>query len=173
MRQRVVAAMEALGTVSVRDLALHLDRSAESLYFHLRKLVECGLVLGDGERPTQRRPEQLYRLVAPKLRIAGDPEDPEFGDALTEAGRSVLRAADRDYARAIEGGIGRLNGPARNLSLQHYHVHLTPAHRQRLVRMLEELTTFVLENNDPARGELHSLTAVLSPVARPPRSTDA
>ncbi|MEM7201060.1 MAG: helix-turn-helix domain-containing protein [Planctomycetota bacterium] len=164
-RQRIIAGMEALGVVSAPELARHLGRSTESLYFHLRKLVACGLVEDVGERRTRRRSERLYRLTAPKLRIAGDLADPDFRDALGDACRTILRATERDYCRALDSPHARLQGQARNLSLQHYHVHLTPGDRRRLVQMLEEMTTFLLERNDPDRGTLHALTAVLAPIA--------
>jgi DNA-binding transcriptional ArsR family regulator len=167
-RQRIVAALEALGTSSVRELADHLGRSPESLYFHLRKLLQCQLVEGVGERPAGRRTERLYRLVASRLRIAGDLDHPEYRDALTETCRSIMRATERDYCRAVEGGIGSLHGRGRNLALHHYHVHLSAADRQRLRQLLEELAVFVIEHNDPERGELHSVTATLSPVAPRP-----
>jgi DNA-binding transcriptional ArsR family regulator len=88
-RQRVVAGLEALGKVSVRDLADHLGRGPESLYFHIRKLVECGLVEDVGERPAGRRMEWLYRLVASRLRIAGDLDDSEYRGALAGTCRST------------------------------------------------------------------------------------
>jgi DNA-binding transcriptional ArsR family regulator len=174
-RQRIVAGFEALGTASVRELADHLGRSPESLYFHLRKLVDTGLVEDVGERPAGRRPERLYRLVADRLKIAGDLEQPEYRDALAETCRSITRATERDYCRALELGTARLDGAGRNLSLHHFHVHLKPADRRRMVQLLEELTAFVIEHNDPERGDLHSYTAALSPVAPrgdPPSETD-
>ena len=66
-RQRLVAALEALGPASVRELAAHLGRSPQSLYFHLRKLhlghatrIQGSLWL----RPTCRTGgEQLGMLV--------------------------------------------------------------------------------------------------------------
>jgi len=168
--QRLVAGLEALGTASVRELARHLGRSPQSLYFHLQKLLRAGLVEDVGERGDGRNPERLYRLVATRLRIAGDLEDPEYREALAEISRSVTRAAERDYGRALEHGHARLHGRARNLCLHHYHVHLKPADRQRFVQMIEELTRFVLEHNAPEEGELLSYTALLSPVSRKDRS---
>lgn len=162
-----MSAFEALGTTSVRALAEHLGRSAESLYFHIRKLLACGLVVEAGTRPTGRRNEQLYRLVARRLRIAGDPGDADFADAMTQMCSSVLRATERDYSRSLEAGSARLHGAGRNISLQHFHVHLSPQHRRQMVAMIEELTAFVLEHNQPGRGELLSYTTLLSPVCPP------
>jgi predicted ArsR family transcriptional regulator len=171
VRQRVVSGLEALGTASVRDLAAHLGRSPESLYFHLRKLIRHGLVEDVGERPAGRRTERLYRLVAARLRVAGDLDDSRFRGALAAVCRSAMRATERDYCRALEAGTARLHGRGRNLALHHYHVHLKPADRQHVVKLLEELVGFVIERNDPEHGELHSLTATLAPVARR-RGTD-
>ena len=163
-RQRLVAALEALGVASARELAARLGRSPQSLYFHLEKLVAAGLVEVAGERPVGRRVEKLYRPVAARLRVAGDLGDPAYRDALAETCRSVSRAARRDYCRALEHEETRLEGPGRNLSMQHYHVHLQPNDRRRLVRMIEELTEFVLAKNDPERGELYSYTALFAPA---------
>ncbi len=164
-RQRLVAAFEALGTASVRELAEHVGRSPESLYFHVRKLVDAGLVEEAGERALERHTERLYRLVATRLRLDGDLAAPGYREALAGTCRSITRATQRDWCRALETDGARLQGPGRNLALHHYHVHLKPADRRRLVGLLEELTTFVLEHNDPARGELHSFTSALAPVA--------
>lgn len=175
-RQRLVAGLEALGLASVRELATHLGRSSESLYFHLHKLIACGLVVDVGERVVGRRTERLYRLVARRLRIAGDVSDPEFCDALAETCRSITRAAERDYCRALEHDGACLQGRGRNLALHHYHAHLGPQDRRRLVQMLEEVTSFVVEHNDPINGDLYSYTALLAAVhgkPSPQESTDA
>lgn len=166
-RQRLVAALEAIGPASVRELAEHLGRSAQSLYFHLRPLVACGLVEEAGERKRDRQTERIYRLVAVRLRIAGDVGDPDYRDAMAEMCRSVARAAERDYCRGLEAERARLHGRARNLSLHHYHVHLTPRDRGRFVKRIEELTEFVLAHNDPEHGELYSYTALFAPTQRP------
>lgn len=166
-RQRLVAALEALGVCSVRELASHLGRSPQSLYFHLERLLECGLVQEAGVRPVGRRHETLYRLVARRLRIAGDLDDPAYRDALTETGRSIARAAERDYQRALPLENTRLKGPARNLALHHYHAHLRPDDKRHVVQVLEELAHFLIDHNDPGRGELLSYTSFLAPV--PPR----
>jgi DNA-binding transcriptional ArsR family regulator len=165
----LVAALEALGLSSVRELAAHLGRSPQSLYFHLRPLLESGLVEEAGERVVGRRTEHLYRLVG-TLRIAGDVTDPDYGHAMAEMCRSITRAAERDYCRAIEEDGACLLGRRRNLSQHHYHVHLTPRDRSRFLRMLDELDEFLLSHNAPGRGELLSYTALAAPVRRkPPR----
>ena len=165
-RLRLVSALEALGEASARELGAHLGRSPQSLYFHLQKLVDGGLVEEAGERAVGHRAERVYRLVAKRLRVAGDPSSAPYREALVAMCGSITRAAERDYTRALEHGDTRLRGRGQNVALHHDHVHLTAEHRARVVRMLEELTRYVLDHNEPERGELFSYTAILAPVRR-------
>ena len=167
-RQRLVSAFEALGDASVRELAAYLGRRPASLYFHLEKLMEAGLVVEVGSRPAAHRREQVYRLIARRLSLRGNLGDPEYGEALADLGRSIARASERDYVRAIEDGHAHLRGPQRNLALHHYHVHLRPRDRQRFVQLLDELADFCIANNDPERGAPLSFTASLAPISPKP-----
>ena len=52
MRQRIMDRIEAIGPCSIRDLALSLDVAADSLYYHVRRLQQIGLLsVGSRRRP--------------------------------------------------------------------------------------------------------------------------
>ncbi|MHC4975682.1 MAG: hypothetical protein ACYTF7_03640 [Planctomycetota bacterium] len=170
-RLRVMTAFGSLGTATVNDVASHVGRSAESLYFHVRALEECGLLLEAGERVSGGRSERLYRPVAEKIRIAGDITEEGYRGALSSMCGAIARASEREYSRSLESDRARLLGAGRNLAMYHYHVHLKGRDRQRLLRMLEEINTFIIEHNDPANGELYSYGAIFSPVAGRGHST--
>lgn len=96
-RQELVATLQALQPCTVRELAVHLGRKPVSLYYHVRKLEEVGLVRTDGERAG----ETLYRLPADEVRL--DPEQRTGASlaALRKLGASILRHAQRLYDEAV------------------------------------------------------------------------
>ena len=106
VRQEIVDTIEALGGATIAELAGHLGRPADGLYYHVRRLVRAGLLVGAGapevyRTPATRGPLRLdYHLDAAAVRrvIAG-----------------MLRIARRDFDAgfAVPGVIA--SGPRRSL----------------------------------------------------------
>ena len=62
VRQELVAALGALQPCTVVQLGEHLGRLPVSLYYHLRKLEEVGLVIEAGRQPTEGADQALYQI---------------------------------------------------------------------------------------------------------------
>jgi DNA-binding transcriptional ArsR family regulator len=85
VRFELLEAMRGIAPCSVGELAEALDRPADTLYPHLRKLLRIGVVTETGQRAGRSRPEMVYDLVADDFR-------PSFGGASPSA---VGAAVDR------------------------------------------------------------------------------
>ena len=64
VRAEIIETMRMLGPCGIADVARQLDRPADSLYRHFEKLVATGVVIEKGTRPTGRRKERVYDLLA-------------------------------------------------------------------------------------------------------------
>jgi DNA-binding transcriptional ArsR family regulator len=65
MRNRILAELDARGSLRAADLAKVLDVPANQASFHLRQLAKYGLIEEDGEAARDRR-DRVWRLVHPE-----------------------------------------------------------------------------------------------------------
>ncbi len=167
-RQEIVDALAAAGPCSVAELAGHLGRAPDALYFHLRKLMGVGLVLERGAQKNGRHVAAVYD-------VPGRPMGIRYGGAiggpaLQRVVNSALRLAGRDFGRAFGAGVGIAvtEGADRNLwggRAKGWVGKKELAEVNRLIaRMLH-----VIGSGRPGRGRRpQTFTYVLAPV-RPSR----
>lgn len=161
LRQEVLNALEGPGGRSVKEVALELGRPAASLYYHVHKLVEAGLVREAGRRTNGRQEEVLYEAAADTILIDRSVRSKDFVAALSDLQRSTLRAAEREAARALESPP-RPSAPAGDpVTLLRLSTKLSRADARRARRKLKELAAFLESRNDPAAADSFSFTAVL------------
>jgi DNA-binding transcriptional ArsR family regulator len=163
MRHRIVAAFEALGRCTVRELADHLDVPAESLYYHLRVLTRAGLVVEAGTKPTERRLAQLYELISRDLEVRIEGASREFREAYGRMGSALLRWADRAHRAALHDARASQCGEGRQRTMVQFHPRLGPDAIVELNRRLDAIEAFLLESEDP-EGIPYVVTMVVSPA---------
>ena len=166
VRQEIVDTVEALGTCSIAEIAEHLGRSADGLYYHVRTLVETDLLEQRGHRDGDRQPEALYGIKprGSSLRLHYDPADPENVAAVSGVVGSMLRVTERDFTSAFEPGIAVCEGPERNLWAARRRGWLSAEDLREVNRLLERLTELLGQGKAPGRERLHALTYVIAPV---------
>ena len=158
---KIVTAMEQLGPCSVGDVAKHLGQPAESLYYHVHKLVRAGLLIAQSKRSTSRREETVYRLLADQITVDRHTRTPEFLAALGGVYRSALNAAGRHLEDALKVEAGS-EGPRKATDVRQQTVHLSDGDADELRRRLDELTAFLAERDDPRAPHGFSLTTALA-----------
>ncbi len=164
LRQEIVDAVAALGECSARELAAELGVAPDALYYHLRKLVDAGLLLSVGKRAATRRPEEVYRTPSRDLRVVWDLDEPEASAAIQKAAAAFLRMAERDLRRGAGSPAARTRGRDRNLGGARLTAWLTRAELQQVNRHLAAAGQ-VFHNARRSRGrELHALTWLITPV---------
>ena len=161
----IVDALSSQGPSSVKELGAHLGRPAASLYYHVRKLVRAGLVVEDRVRPTARRDESVYRLVADELKIDGRFGSSAWRAELQRLARLRLRAVERDFTAALDDPTVVREGRRKELGMRSAQARLTARDLETLNGLLEPVLDF-LASRKPARGELYSVTAIVSPARR-------
>ncbi|MCA9656540.1 MAG: helix-turn-helix transcriptional regulator [Myxococcales bacterium] len=168
LRQAILDRVEALGPCSVAELARSLDRPADALYYHVRKLQEVGLLEEAGTRPTARRDEVIYGFPHRQWHIAYDLDDPDNVAAVRATTAALLRQAARDFDEGVGHPRAAVRGRERNLWSLRLEARLG---REELRELNEHLRAIVeiLRRPRPAsgRGTLFALSWVLAPLRGP------
>ena len=160
-RHRVLGAVLGLGRCSVAEIAKRLDWKAESLYYHVRALVEAGLIRRVEQRPTGHRNETVYEAVASEIVLDQSNRSEEYLRAVRDVYRAALRATERDLESALESER-KGKGPRLNTMLQRFTVRLSVADLRQLRAMLAEIGNFIAEHENPAASKEVAVTMVFS-----------
>jgi predicted transcriptional regulator len=173
-RQEVVDGLAALGSASIAELAAHLGRAPDSLYYHVRKLVKVGLVEPRGLRGEGPRAEAVYATPQPRVVLDWQPSTPRERASLLRLLGSLLRITERDLKGAFEAGLARFRrGPRRNTWGGRVKGRLTHDEIAEVRGHVEAITTLLAGSAGRASdrsGELVAFTFVLTPLVPSPRA---
>ena len=115
VRADILDHLSGRGPLTVRDLSASLGRKPSSLYYHLEILVETGLVVVAGEDTSGRRPEVIYRALAPRMRARRALGEPANRAIMSQMAEAALRQAARDFERGLARDDALTEGPERTL----------------------------------------------------------
>lgn len=169
VRQDIVDTLQALGSASVAELATHLDRAADTLYYHVRALLAAGLLVQLPEpRQRGRHRELVYALPEPdkSLKLVYRAEDGTRPESLSELVGSMLRASQREFDAAIADPDCVVDGPARELWAGRVKGWLSPEELIRCNVLLAEVAELLSALKTPERNRLYSLQFLLAPARR-------
>ncbi len=167
LAQEMIAAMERLGPCCVNELAAEVGRAAESLYYHIHKLLGAGLVVEGEMRRVGKRMERVYGLVADRIRVDPQVRSGPFLDALGTVFSAALRSSERDLSQALEWEKQQKGGFRDDSGLRKWIVHLRQDSLEELRAKLDDLDTFLKASNDSENGEAFSVLTAFSRVLRP------
>lgn len=161
MRQEIVDAVAALGPCSMTELAEHLGRAADSLYFHVRKLVKVKLLREVEKRKEGRHVWAIYALPARQVRMV---YSPAMLKTIRKVVAGAMRLSLREFNQALLQKNGSFTGPHRNLWGGRMKGWLTPEDLVEVNQIIERLL-FLMQKQGPGPGRtIHSLGWVLSPA---------
>ncbi len=164
LRLEIVEGLQLHGPDSIAGLARRLDRRANALTYHVRRLEQAGAVVRAGTRRVGRRDEAVYAVAAPRIELAAGATSRPLLRAAARAAAATMRMAEREVRRAIEefsGDSARLL--SRPLGRRH-KTWLTAADLAAVHRRLERLGRFLERCQGRKRGRPHALTVVLVPL---------
>lgn len=164
--------MQAAGPISIAELARLLGRAADSLYYHVRQLESCGLLVTVGSnRPESGRAAGLYDVPGRPMRLVYDIGDPGNIKAVNAVVAGVLRLARRDFRRAFDSGLVVPEGPNRNTMGGRAKGWLTPAQARKARQLIEQAWELLREGERAPGAQLHAISLVMAPLAESPRAT--
>ena len=167
LRQEIVDAVAALGPSSIVEVADHLGRAPDSLYFHVKKLVRVGLLREVETRKSGRHVWVVYALPARQVRIAYS------GAGLGTIQKIVtgaMRLSLREFQRALDRKGGVLTGPSRNIWGGRTKGWLSDSDLQELNQLLERALHLMSRRGPGPDRRMHTLGWVLAPARVHPRA---
>ena len=102
LRMELIQAFVHGDRLTVQDIARHVGKPHSSLYYHIRKLVDVGVLVEVEKRLKGRRYESVYSVVAERLEFAASESASAQRDAMSRLVTSMLRQASREFETALE-----------------------------------------------------------------------
>ena len=168
-RIEIVDTLEAIGTAAtVAELATHMGRPADGLYYHLRQLAEGGLV--EVEDTADGRRYRTRTRSGDRLRLRYRPGANANAEAVGRVAKSVLSVAGRDFARALADPSTIVEGARRELWAARGKGWVGAQDLAEINRLLVRLMDLLQQPRTTGKARLVSLSWILAPVdAKPAR----
>jgi hypothetical protein len=164
VRQDIVDAVAAIGPAPAPDIARSLGRRPDGLYFHLRLLVRVGLLKESSRDNGKGRRVTTYDVPGRPLRLKYDFTERAGTVAITRVTASMLRTANRSFARAATSGKVRISGPHRELWAARTRGWLTEEGLEEVNQIFRRLITLFNTKPEPKHACSYEVTLVLSPA---------
>jgi len=170
VRQEIVDTVQSLGSCSIAEMARLLGRPADGLYYHVKLLVKCGLLVEKGTETNNRREEVIYAVphLGHRMQIDYQPADPVNRKHVIRIVDSLLNTARQDFNQGLESGECVVRGEHRNLWAGRSKGWLKAEELVEVNELLGRLIELLNQRKSPERSQLHVLSWVLAPVATQP-----
>jgi len=164
LRLEIIDTLLVNGPSSVADLARELARPADSLYYHVHKLLAGGLLSKEGSRKTSRRDEVLYRVDAERVRMRYDTKNEETKEIIKKATRSMLRTTNRDFDEGLDSDHAVTEGSGRNIWAGRFKAWLSEDDVCTVNNHLQQVVDILLASRREEEHNLHAVTLVITPL---------
>jgi DNA-binding transcriptional ArsR family regulator len=173
-RGEILDLVELLGPLSIAELARHLGRKPDSLYYHVRKLAAVGLLVESEKRKARRQEEVVYDLPGRPASLCYEPRETQLVRCVLKSIAGMLRLAERNFRQAYEKGLVRVIGGRRNTTHARVLGWFT---EEEIVALQDEVERVVGEFRASARkrraeSRLYALTTILVPLEEKGREQD-
>lgn len=162
VRFELMEFLSACGPCSIAELAAQLGVKADSLYHHIRKLVEVELVEEVGFRRRGRRVEAVYDVVAERFDFDTNVDN----EALMKLMRSVHRRSERTFEKALAAGTLDFREKTRNAYVRGETARLTPKQLKQVKQHITQIMDIFEDGRSSTTGDLFTLSFDLMPLRR-------
>lgn len=158
--------MRSAAPCSVAQLAQQMDRPADGLYHHLRKLLAAGLLREVEQRQGRKQVERVYDLSFDELVFEIDPRTGRNVREMRRLSGALLRLCGRVFGAALDNpALG--SGPAQNAWSRLDTTWLTNDALADLNGHLSEIARLVRQGNQRRQGQLITIGTFGGPALRP------
>lgn len=148
VKATIIAALRSLKRASAKEISQVVGGNPNSLYQHLRQLIEVGLVTVAEVRPAETKPETVYELSAPEFFMKGAVGDQEYRESVYRSARNILRLTQRHYERAL-GQLPASPDLEAAMRFNFVSARLSPARLAKLKQDMEDLLLDAMNSHDP------------------------
>lgn len=171
-REEVIDAVALIGPCSVSELALQLGRSRHALYYHVKALRDCGLLLEASRPVAGARDTRFYDVPGRPVSVRFDLSTPKRRRAVTALSRARLQSGLKGVLRACSAEATVTDGPRRQLWATHVKGWLSGADLEEVNGLLLQLVEVIsrASASQSTGRQAFELTFALSPVRRNTRT---
>ncbi len=169
-REAVMDAVGLMGPCRASDVARALGRTPHALYYHLKALRDCGLLIESRRVNAGGRETAYFDVPGRPVHVSFDLSNPSRRRAV----RSLIRARLRDTLKSLDhacaSGKPLVAGPRRELWATHIIGWLSPTELEKVNELFEQLIAELSRATvaQAAGRKAFELTFALTPSA--PRS---
>ncbi len=162
LRMEIVDLVAHHGPCSIGEVADLMGRARSTLYFHVDKLCEVGLLLAAGERGDGRAREALYRAPGVPVDIVFNSDDPIVVEATIRYASNILARAKRALTAAFASKRVTTDGPRRNAHIDQTSCWLDETQLAKMNQHLDAIRDIVATGPKRRHAELHLITVAIS-----------
>ena len=172
-RLEVIDALDDHGPMTAGEIAWQLGRTAQSVYFHIKKLLDAGLIITAGRQPGNRRDSTVYAPMAKRMYFPGKLSSSAIAKMSRKIASSYLRMAIRDQAKAAEHALEIPPDHHQRVMLNRVTVWLTLDEADEIRDHLEALRAKTRDSRRSRDRQLYSVTYSLMPIPSTGKSDDS
>jgi predicted transcriptional regulator len=166
VRVEMLVFMLTTGPCAIRELASLMDRPADGLYHHMRKLVGAGIVTEVGTRKAGTQIEAIYQSVGKDITIDGNIGRKRTRERSLRLLRTLLQHAWKTVEAAFEARAAVLEGEQQNFRLN-WRISWLDDRQLAEVKQHQAAIERILQQGMRQRhGRLFAHLTYLSPVVR-------
>jgi DNA-binding transcriptional ArsR family regulator len=126
LRLEILGLFISADPMSISDMAALMNRSAGSLYHHVRILEEAGFLKQTGTRPKGKRHEALYLPTASRFEYDTSSGDEDVIASAVKVMATSFRMAERDLDAALRSDDRPMEGPEPDFYAFRVHLRASP-----------------------------------------------
>jgi DNA-binding transcriptional ArsR family regulator len=166
VRVEMVVFLLMAGPCAIRELSSLMNRPADGLYHHMRKLVGAGIVAEVGTRKVGTQTEAIYQTVGKDITIDRNLGRKRTRERSLRLFRTILQHALRTVEAAIESGAAIVEGPQQNFRLNWLVAWLDEQQLAEIAQHQLAINRILQNGMRQRRGQLFAHLSYLSPVVR-------
>jgi len=171
-RVELIMALASLGPSSIAEMSVCVDRPADSLYHHVRRLVRAGLFVKSGTRKVGRHSEAIYELASEQVKFDIDPKTGHNSGRILQLAKAHWKRIERELSKALEARTTSFDDADRNAHVRGDQAWLTREEVEEVNEHMSAIREVFSRSRTTRRGDLHAYTFIMTPVVRS-RSADA
>jgi DNA-binding transcriptional ArsR family regulator len=165
-REEILDAVIQIGRCSISELARALGRSRHALYYPVRALRDCGLLIERFEKRRGAKPTAIYDAPGRPMAVSFDLSTKARRAAVRQLGIARLKRAAREFEASVESGEAQTEGADRELWATQVKGSLSDAELHEANRLLTRLVELLSKPPTPERKG-YMLTFAMTPASAP------
>jgi hypothetical protein len=146
LRLEILGLFVSADPLAISDMAALMNRTAGSLYHHVRILEQAGILKQTGTRPKGKRHEALYLPTASRFKYDTSSGDEDAIAGAVKAVATGFRMAERDLEAALQSDA--MGGPEPDFYAFRLHLRASPERLAEINKHMNAVLDLITPNAD-------------------------